>query len=162
VPEYVRETVSEYAKRWNDWRETRGLSCVKDDRARMRIHVDPIIGSLDMRTAVRLDLERLVEHLDKRIASGAVCWKVAAMAWSNVKRMFADARSAKKLDLRVRADNPAEGVQPPERGQRKEKQYLWPSEFLALVSSPLVPPSTRTRGRARSRRCAATTSPSTR
>ena len=57
----------------------------------------------------------------------------------NVTRMFADACSAKRLDLRVREDNPAENILAPERGLRKEKQYLWPSEFLALVTCTKVP-----------------------
>ncbi len=132
-------TVSEYATKWHAWREARGLTCVKDDRARLRNHVLDVLGPLDVRKVTRLDLERLVERLDKRISKGEMGWKVAALAWSNVARMFKDACSAKKLDLRVRADNPADNVQPPERGTKKEKQYLWPSEFLALVSCPKVP-----------------------
>ncbi len=133
------ETVRDFAKRWHDWREGRGLQCVKDDRARMRLHVLTEIGGLNVRAVSRRDLEVLVEKLDARIASGELGWKVAGMAWSNVRRMFSDACSAKKLDLRVREDNPAENVQPPEQGTRKEKQYLWPSEFLSLVSCPDVP-----------------------
>ena len=42
-------------------------------------------------------------------------------------------------DLRVRDDNPTAGVEGPDRGEKKGKQYLWPSEFLQLVSSPAVP-----------------------
>jgi integrase len=133
------ETVTDYAKRWCDWREERGLACVKDDRARMTNHVLAVIGPLDVRAVTRNDLERLVEHLDKRIAMGDVGWKVAGMAWSNVTRMFKDACSAKRLDLRVREDDPSKAVQAPERGMKKEKQYLWPSEFLALVSCERVP-----------------------
>ena len=133
------ESNTAYSMRWHDWREKRGLTCVKDDRARMANHVLAIIGHLEVRKTTRRDLEGLVESLDERIASGELGWKVAGMAWSNVARMFKDACSAKKLDLRVRDDNPAENVQAPERGMKKEKQYLWPSEFLALVSCPKVP-----------------------
>jgi integrase len=139
VGDGVKETVGEYAKRWHDWREARGLSCVKDDRARMTNHVLSEIGGLDVRAVTRRDLEKLVEHLDSCITKKTLGWKVAGMAWSNVRRMFTDACSAKKLDLRVRDDNPALNVQAPERGLRKEKQYLWPSEFLSLVTCPDVP-----------------------
>ncbi len=138
TPNHVVETIEEYAKRWHTWREGRGLSCVKDDRARMINHVFASIGPLDVRTASRRDLERLVESLDERIAKGTLGWKVALMAWSNVARMFKDACSAKRLDLRVRDDNPADNVQAPERGVKKQKQYLWPSEFLALIRCPKV------------------------
>ncbi|HSY21553.1 MAG TPA: hypothetical protein VK841_05540 [Polyangiaceae bacterium] len=118
------ETRTEFAKRWCDWREERGLACVKDDRARMTNRVLDVLGTLDVRAVTRNDLERLVEHLDKRIAIGDVGWKVAGMAWSNVTRMFKDACSAKRLDLRVREDDPSKDVQAPERGMKKEKQYL--------------------------------------
>jgi integrase len=133
------ETVTKFADRWHAWRETRGLQCVKDDRARMTNHVLKWIGELDVRTTTRRDLEKLVESLDERILKGEIGWKVAAMAWNNVSRMFKDGCSAKKLDLRVRDDNPAVSVQGPERGMKKGKQYLWPSEFLALITCPKVP-----------------------
>jgi integrase len=53
--------------------------------------------------------------------------------------MFADACGAKQRDLRVRDDDPAIGVHGPDRGAHKAKVYLWPSEFLALVSCTDVP-----------------------
>ncbi|HEY4012765.1 MAG TPA: site-specific integrase [Polyangiaceae bacterium] len=139
----VRETVSEYARRWCDWRESRGMVCVKDDRARLKNHVLEGVGALDIRAVTRRDLERLVERLDERITKGDLGWKVAMMAWGNVTRMLKDACSAKRLDLRVRADDPSKDVQGPERGDKKEKQYLWPVEFLALITSPKTPPRWR-------------------
>ena len=80
-----------------------------------------------------------MQLLDEQIATGGLGWKVATMAWSNVRRMLRDACSAKRLDLRVREDNPALTVQALERGIKKEKQHHWPSEFTSLVSSPKVP-----------------------
>ena len=41
--------------------------------------------------------------------------------------------------LRVRKDNPASTVKAPDRGKRKTKQFLFPSELLALVSCADVP-----------------------
>ena len=46
VDERVSETVAEYAKRWCDWRESRGLSTVGTDRTLLHFHVVPMIGSL--------------------------------------------------------------------------------------------------------------------
>ena len=40
---------------------------------------------------------------------------------------------------RARDDNPALGVEGPDRGARKAKQFLFPSEFLQFVASPDVP-----------------------
>jgi hypothetical protein len=68
--------------------------------------------------------------------------------------MCADMVSAKKRELRVREDNPCRDVKAPERGARKAKQYLYPSEFLQFVSCEAFrfagaershSPSTRTR-----------------
>ena len=48
--------------------------------------------------------------------------------------MCKDVVEAKRRDLRVRDDYPSARVRPPERGEPQSKQYLYPSEFLRLVS----------------------------
>lgn len=53
VDEDTTETVAEYAKRWCSWRETRGLSSVDADRARLARHVLPIIGGKEIRAVSR-------------------------------------------------------------------------------------------------------------
>jgi integrase len=53
--------------------------------------------------------------------------------------MFKDAVNAKDRKLRVLKANPADGVRGPERGEAKAKQYLYPSEFLRLVSCGAIP-----------------------
>ncbi|MGZ6091230.1 MAG: tyrosine-type recombinase/integrase [Polyangiales bacterium] len=59
--------------------------------------------------------------------------------WSAVKSMFKAARLSKHRELRVRRDDPSNGVAPPDRGATKAKQFLFPSEFLQLASSESVP-----------------------
>jgi integrase len=53
--------------------------------------------------------------------------------------MCADMVNAKKREFRVRDDNPCRDVRPTDRGPRKAKQYLYPSEFLRFVSCERVP-----------------------
>jgi integrase len=60
-------------------------------------------------------------------------------AWGVARALFRDARRAKEVSLCVRPDNPAEGVAGPDVGAKKAKTYLWPSEFLSLVSRERVP-----------------------
>jgi integrase len=149
VGEHEGETVTEYAKRWCEWREGSGLACVEDDRARLLCHVLPVIGTRGIVDVTRDDLKRLVTTLDARARRGfregtdgrrkSFGWKSAVHAWTVVRAMFRDACRAKRVDLCVRDDNPAAGVAAPDAGTRKAKTYLWPSEFLALVSSPSVP-----------------------
>ncbi|HLK39415.1 MAG TPA: hypothetical protein VKU41_21800 [Polyangiaceae bacterium] len=91
-----------------------------------------------MVSVTREDVERVVEALDRRIAlpddaDDHISWKTASNAWVLVSKMFKDAMNAKQRDLRVRTDNPAAGVAPPEHGERKAKVYLYPSEFARLI-----------------------------
>src|SRR5262249_18720712 len=77
--------------------------------------------------------------LDDKITSGQLNWKTARNAWAALTKMCDDMVNAKRRDLRVRADNPAAGVRAPDRGVRKQKQYLFPNEFLKFVSCEEVP-----------------------
>lgn len=132
------ETLSEYADRWLDDREGR-VNSIRDDRARIRKHVIPTLGSLDARTFTRDDVERLRDELDAKIVGKNLAWKTVASCWTLVTSMCADMVNAKKREFRVREDNPCRDVKPPERGSRKAKQYLYPSEFLQFVACERVP-----------------------
>ena len=149
VNEGTRDTVAEYAKRWIQWRMTRGLECVPGDRTRLAFHVFPVIGALEIAAVTRDDLKRLVAALDMKAKLGFTVdangkrkpfgWKSAVNVWSTVRALFRDAQRAKAIELCVREDNPAAGVAGPDTGAHKAKAYLWPSEFAALVSCERVP-----------------------
>lgn len=132
------ETVEGYSKRWLDDREGR-VASIRDDRSRMRDHVLPVLGSLDAAKFTRDDVEQLRDALDAKIVKGELAWKTAASCWTLVTSMCADMVNAKKRELRAREDNPCRDVKPPERGARKAKQYLYPSEFLQFVRCEDVP-----------------------
>jgi integrase len=143
------ETVSEYAGRWLLERERRGIGTVGHDRGRLRKHVLPILGPLDVRRFGREDVERVVEDLDRKIVLDVdhdehLAWKTASNVWGLVTRMCKDMVDAKRRDLRVRDDYPAARVRPPERGEAPSKQYLYPSEFLRLVCCKAIDPDFRT------------------
>lgn len=132
------ESVATYASRWLADREGR-ISAIADDRARLRDHVLPTLGALPVLHFTRDDVEKLRDELDEKIVEGKLAWKTVASVWTLVTTMCSDMVSAKKRDLRARQDNPCNDVKAPERGAKKAKQYLYPSEFLTLVSSPAVP-----------------------
>jgi len=148
VGRQVKETVAEYAKRWCAWREGRGLGCVYDDRALLSCHVLPTMGAINVYAIEHDDLRRLVNALDSAARRGwtghgnekrKFGWKTAMNAWSVVRAMFRDACGGKDEAIRVLDANPTDGVAGPDVGVRKSKQYLWPSEFMALVSCERVP-----------------------
>jgi integrase len=133
------EFMRDYADRWCNAREERGLTSAKDDRGRLRKWVFPTLGDEPIAEVTRIKLERLVEELDENVRAGLLSWKTARNTWGVVSKMFDDACRSKVLALRVRGDNPAEGVRPPDEGVKKSKAYLYPSEALAVLTCERVP-----------------------
>lgn len=136
------ETVERWGNRWWNARRARGMH-VDAEIARWRKWVldTPIskgstFGALVIADVTRTEIEDLVDHLDRRVRADALSWKTAANAWGLVSKAFSDASGgAKDRALRVRDDNPAKDVRPPDRGQRKTKAWLHPSELLAVLSN---------------------------
>lgn len=132
------ETVEAFSKRWIKHRTEIGIASVKENERRLRLHILPELGPLDVTNVTRDHLEALVEKLDARkTGDGDYDWRYAVHIWGDVRKMFTDA--ARKRGLRVRDDNPAANVEPPRRGVTKAKQYLHPSEGLALLRCDRVP-----------------------
>ena len=139
VPDEIGLTVNDWCDTWLEDRELRKIKTVGHDKGRLAHHVLPTIGTLAMSQVTREDIERVVEALDAKIRlddddDEHIEWKTASNVWTVVTTMFKDAMSAKNRELRVRKDNPCTGVRGPERGEPKAKQFLFPSEFLKLIS----------------------------
>ena len=132
-------TVSEYSDLWIADRRTRGLTSARDDAARIKMHVLPLIGSHAMEDVTREDLVQLVEAFDAAVRDRKYRWKTAINIFHVVTRMFADACNSKSLELRVLSDNPALGVRGPDRGDQRSAQYLYPSEAVKLLECDAVP-----------------------
>lgn len=142
------ETVTDYASRWLDERDRKGIATVRHDRGRLTRHVLPIVGTVDVRKLSRDDIERVVEDLDRKIALASddidhLAWKTASNVWVLVSKMCKDMSESKRRDLRVREDDPSGKVRPPERGEQRAKQYLYPSEFLRLLGCTKIDASFR-------------------
>ena len=138
-----------WVRTWLESRTAKGRTSTRDNEAHWRVHIEPAIGGKHIRAWTRDDLRALSRALDekvRRISStnpitrkSAMSWKTAQNVWATAIKMCADSAASKLDELRVRDDNPAVGVEGPDRGARKSKQYLYPSEFLCFVSSPDVP-----------------------
>jgi integrase len=133
------ETVQEWSERWVASREAQGLTSVSSDRSRLRTHVLPALGDLELAKVTRQHIEELVEQLDLGVREGEFSWHTARLVWALVSKMFDDAAFSKTRALRVRDDNPAAGVRGPDRGIKKSKAYLYPNELLRLASCERVP-----------------------
>lgn len=123
-------------ERWIPSRKARGLQSAEGGLGRLAIHVLPILGPLPITQIGTAQIERVVAYLDaaqrKPRSQGGISWKSAACIWGLVTKAFDDAARAKDLTLRVRADNPAEGVRGPDVGSKRGKSILYPDEFLAV------------------------------
>jgi integrase len=133
------ETLRQWCDRWLASRVQKNHANVDTERWNLGKHVYPRLGECAMTAVTSEQIEAIVEDLDRRIAKREIQWKTASNVWGLITKMFSDARSSKVRALRVRADNPAAGVRGPDRGGKRLKQYLYPSEFLTLVGCERIP-----------------------
>jgi hypothetical protein len=73
--------VAEYADRWVQDRENRGLAKPANDRSRLKQHVLPIIGDLLIAYVDQNDVRAVVESLDAKVRAGRCSWLTANKAW---------------------------------------------------------------------------------
>ncbi len=139
--EQSAETVSQYFTRWQADRRKHGIRDVDTENSRFTHHIEPLLGSLRIQEVTSDNLEDLVTQLEKKIAAHAMKFKTANNVWAIASKMFGDAKSSRRRELRVRADNPAANVRGPDPSLhvKRRKSYLYPSEFLQLLSSEKVP-----------------------
>ncbi len=93
-------------------------------------YVLPVLGHKHIDQWEAADMRRLVNHLDELATGGALSPKTAMNVWASVKAACRAACSSKLEVLRVRQDNPSNGVEPPERGAQKAKQSIVPMKAL--------------------------------
>lgn len=132
-------TVSTWFDAWIDHRIASGHTSTDDDRGRWTKWIAPRLERKLMRAVTRGDLEDLVYELDRHVQAGDLSWKTARNVWGIATKMFDDAATSKNRALRVRDDNPAASVKPPDKGGEKSLAWLYPREVLALVDVPRIP-----------------------
>lgn len=133
------ETFAQYLARWFDDRDKRGFAAIKGDWRFLEKHVCPHIGERSIADITREDIEKLVQHLDEKTAQGEWAWRSARRTWNLLRKLFSDTCKSKNLALRVRKDNPTNDVAPPDSGEEKAKAFLWPNEFLRLMTCEQIP-----------------------
>ena len=126
-------------------READGLSSVD---SMYHAHIEPVLGDLHPKSWNLADCERLRDALDAKAREGS--WtkdgrryrfggKRALNVWALFTSACKAASRSKVAELRCRDNNPCHEVLPPDAGAKKQKQWLFPSEFSALVECKQVP-----------------------
>ncbi|HEU4544630.1 MAG TPA: hypothetical protein VFR23_26120 [Jiangellaceae bacterium] len=140
APKGAPSAATEWWERYFAHRDAKGYAPI---RWALNQHVTPVLGEKHPRDWNREDCERIVTELDKKIVSEGddrISWKTGQNAWAFFTKACKVASSAKKAtELRVRDDNPCAGVEGPDRGTRKRKQWLYPGEFAELMACDDVP-----------------------
>jgi integrase len=135
------ESVRGWFKRWLAYRRAHGGSTAQY-RSNFENWIEPAIGKLAMAKVTSADLRQLVAKLDDAVDSGQIRWKSATNIWGTITSAFtkyAGPRGSTRTGLRARDDDPTREVAPPVRGVKTKKVFLYPKEFLALVSCRTVP-----------------------
>lgn len=128
---------------WFGDRAARRMPSVKADRPRWRTWISPVLGPKPMADITREDIESFVASLDDDVREGELSWKTAVNVWTLLRRAFGDAAAGKVPALRVRKDNPTEGVRGPDRGVKRAKTFLYPTEALQFFACQEVSPELR-------------------
>jgi integrase len=129
-------TVDEFHADWATDRERRGRV---SERGRYEKHIHPVFGGLRMRAITKDHARQLSAELDDKVLAKELHWSTATKVWGVATKMFRDSVESKVAALRVLETNPFQGVKGPERGVRKGKQWLYPTEAIQLLACPEVP-----------------------
>lgn len=124
---------------WQKAREARRLPSARLTRGHWSNYLKAALGGKHPKTWTRQDFRALSKSLNDKVTAGSITWKSATNIWGTATKMADDACNDVDDALQCRDDNPAEGVRGPTRGAKIAKQYLYPSEFSALVECEAVP-----------------------
>jgi len=124
---------------WLADRVARGHSTTRNDSGHWRTYLQPILGSGLPTTWQREHFRKIAASLDAKIQADELSWKTARNIWATATKMANDAAESKSNKIRCRADDPAQGVKGPDKGDEIGKQFLYPAEFLKFVEHPDVP-----------------------
>lgn len=140
VPSERELTLNEYAHRWVAHRKATFPNSWRNDEINFRVHIAQALGTHPIAGLSKDAVEDFRDALNGRVASGAMAGGTADNVWMTLSALFNDACGGPR-PLRVPGfeRNLCRDVRPPDKGVVKEKQMLYPGEFLTLVGSDDVP-----------------------
>jgi integrase len=127
---------------WDGYFKHREALGFDSNEGTYRTHIQPVLDKPWVEVTPT-DCERLRDALDAKALEGKASPKTMFNAWTvfttAAKAAAGQWKKDKPKKLRVRVDNPCTGIVPPDMDDSKELQWLYPDEFLRLVSCALVP-----------------------
>jgi integrase len=101
--------------------------------------VSPVIGAKSVRRLTRDDVEDVRDRLDHAIDTKEIRHTTARNVWSGLIGGLKAAYAARDRSLRVLPSPLHFGILPPKRGESRQRPWLYPREWLALVGCAAVP-----------------------
>ena len=138
APPVDPKEMADWYDAWESSRIAKGLTATRDNRTHYTFHIQPALPK-HVRDWNREDVRALVRSLDAKVQAGTIDWKYAKNVWGTATKMASDSVTSKLDTLVVRTEDPCAGVEGPDLGEARSKQYLWPSEFLRIVGCDDVP-----------------------
>lgn len=131
----IDDGMDDWVREWTAAKKRRGQTSMPENESHYTMYIRPIIP-WHIRTWTKDDLRALSRDLDEKVQARVIKkWKTAANIWGTATKMSADSAFSKIDAIRVRDDDPSDGVQGPDRGPKTAKQYLFPSEFSQFIAS---------------------------
>ncbi len=138
-PKPAQEPWADWAERFFANRDAREADSSKDNRSHFRTWVPPELKAKPMVEITKFDLEGIVELLDDAVIAEEIRWKTAVNVWGTITVMFGEAYASKRRALRVLTTNPCTDIVGPDRGAETVKVYLFPVEFMAMMTCDRIP-----------------------
>jgi integrase len=101
--------------------------------------ISPVIGSKPIATLTRDDVEDVRDKLDRALDAKTIRHSTARNAWAVFTSALKAASASRDRSLRVHAAPLHFGVLPPKRGEARQRPWLYPREWSALVECAAVP-----------------------
>ncbi len=132
-------TVNEWFPRWITLRKKLWPSWENDD-TNFRIYIEPLLGILPMKAITRDHGRALARKLDDLVLKEEIADTTARNVWHTGTRMFLDGTQSNEPGVAVLDANPFRDIEgPTAKSPEKQKQFLYPDEFLQLVWCDDVP-----------------------
>jgi integrase len=136
APQSGGETFNEWAERWFKFRRAAGR---EKEQQMYDDNVRESLGKVCVATMTRDDIASWVSRMDDLVALGTIRWGTARRRWILLRAMLRDLSRSKRQELRVRSDDVVATVRGPDRGLERVGTFLYPAEFVQLVSCKTIP-----------------------
>lgn len=135
---------AEYLDAWTDERKGRIKTAEKARGDLMRyVFSDATLRNKRCAFTTPDDLRAVVARLDTLVELKKLKWRTASKIWKRCRVMFHESFSHRLNSLRIRQDDPTNGVKPPRGGVDTAKTILYPDEVTTLLACELLPVEAR-------------------